>query len=228
MRCSRGGNVGIYGGSFGTITPSFDYAGRAGNTEYFFTGRGFTSNLGIENPTDIATLHRAHQHIVELGREAAEVFGAELTTRHAGTMIVSSEWLRALEIEIARVSSPGILPPSTAIPALPGGRVYTTGGNPANAAPLTEVMAQANIELTRRIVAKPLPETKAEKPKPVVADKAAPVPPRAPDRTKHRLLAGRPPGDDRHCTWPGWSGRTADDGGAYVSGQSSYRRSLRA
>jgi outer membrane receptor protein involved in Fe transport len=47
-----GGNVGIYGGSFGTLTPSFDYAGRTGNTEYFFTGRGFTSNLGIENPTN--------------------------------------------------------------------------------------------------------------------------------------------------------------------------------
>ena len=47
-----GGNVGIYGGSFGTLTPSFDYAGRASNTEYFVTGRGFTSNLGIENPTD--------------------------------------------------------------------------------------------------------------------------------------------------------------------------------
>ena len=47
-----GGNVGIYGGSFGTLTPSFDYGGRSGNTEYFFNGRGFTSNLGIENPTD--------------------------------------------------------------------------------------------------------------------------------------------------------------------------------
>ena len=47
-----GGNVGIYGGSFGTLTPSFDYGGRSGNTEYFVTGRGFTSNLGIENPTD--------------------------------------------------------------------------------------------------------------------------------------------------------------------------------
>ena len=48
----QGGSVGIYGGSFGTLTPSFDYGGRSGNTEYFFTGRGFTSNLGIENPTD--------------------------------------------------------------------------------------------------------------------------------------------------------------------------------
>jgi outer membrane receptor protein involved in Fe transport len=48
----QGGSIGVYGGSFGTLTPSFEYGGRTGNTEYFFTGRGFTSNLGIENPTD--------------------------------------------------------------------------------------------------------------------------------------------------------------------------------
>ena len=48
----QGGKVGIYGGSFSTLTPSFDYGGRVGTTEYFVSGRGFTSNLGIENPTD--------------------------------------------------------------------------------------------------------------------------------------------------------------------------------
>jgi outer membrane receptor protein involved in Fe transport len=47
----QGGSVGIYGGSFGTLTPSVEYGGRIGTTEYFFTGRGFTSNLGVENPT---------------------------------------------------------------------------------------------------------------------------------------------------------------------------------
>ena len=54
----QGGSVGVYGGSFGTVTPSFEYGGRAGATEYFFTGRGFTSNLGIENPT--ASRHAIH------------------------------------------------------------------------------------------------------------------------------------------------------------------------
>ena len=54
----QGGNVGIYGGSFSTLTPSFDYGGRTDNTEYFFTGRGFTSNLGIENPT--SSTHAIH------------------------------------------------------------------------------------------------------------------------------------------------------------------------
>jgi outer membrane receptor protein involved in Fe transport len=47
----QGGSVGVYGGSFDTLTPSIEYGGRIGTTEYFFTGRGFTSNLGIENPT---------------------------------------------------------------------------------------------------------------------------------------------------------------------------------
>ena len=48
----QGGSVGIYGGSFGTLSPSFEYGGRVATTEYFVTGRGFTSNLGIQNPTD--------------------------------------------------------------------------------------------------------------------------------------------------------------------------------
>lgn len=47
----QGGRAGVYGGSFGTVTPGFEYGGRVGATEYFVSGRGFTSNLGIENPT---------------------------------------------------------------------------------------------------------------------------------------------------------------------------------
>jgi outer membrane receptor protein involved in Fe transport len=49
---TQGGQVSMYGGSFNTYSPSFDYGGRFGTTEYFVTGRGFTSALGIENPTD--------------------------------------------------------------------------------------------------------------------------------------------------------------------------------
>jgi outer membrane receptor protein involved in Fe transport len=56
----QGGSVGIYGGSFGNVTPSFEYGGRAGNTEYFVTGRYFGSDLGIENPTPSS--HAIHDH----------------------------------------------------------------------------------------------------------------------------------------------------------------------
>jgi outer membrane receptor protein involved in Fe transport len=48
---TQGGEVGIYGGSHDTVTPYFNYGGRVGTTEYFFSARGLTDNLGIENPT---------------------------------------------------------------------------------------------------------------------------------------------------------------------------------
>ena len=45
------GHVGIYGGSRGTFTPSIEYGGTVGQTQYFVTGRFFESNIGLENPT---------------------------------------------------------------------------------------------------------------------------------------------------------------------------------
>jgi outer membrane receptor protein involved in Fe transport len=55
-----GGSVSIYGGSQSTITPSFDYGGSVGDTQYFFTGRGNWNNLGIENTTSAA--NALHDH----------------------------------------------------------------------------------------------------------------------------------------------------------------------
>ena len=49
------GSIGVYGGSQGTITPTFEYGGKSGNTEYFFAGREFQNFLGLENPTANAT-----------------------------------------------------------------------------------------------------------------------------------------------------------------------------
>ena len=43
------GNVGIYGGSRGTFTPSIEYGGTIGQTQYFITGRYFQSDIGLEN-----------------------------------------------------------------------------------------------------------------------------------------------------------------------------------
>jgi hypothetical protein len=60
-----GGSVSVYGGSFGTISPSFEYGGVKGNTEYFVTGRFFQSNLGLENPTGAAN---ANHDTTDLGR----------------------------------------------------------------------------------------------------------------------------------------------------------------
>jgi hypothetical protein len=54
------GSISLYGGSRETFTPSFDYGGSVGDTQYFVTARGNWNSLGIENPT--STLNAIHDH----------------------------------------------------------------------------------------------------------------------------------------------------------------------
>jgi hypothetical protein len=44
-----GGVVDIYGGSWGTVSPSIEYGGSEGQTAYFLTGRYLESGQGLEN-----------------------------------------------------------------------------------------------------------------------------------------------------------------------------------
>lgn len=48
---NNSGTVSVYGGSRQTITPSVEYGGTAGSTQYFVSGRYFGTGLGLENPT---------------------------------------------------------------------------------------------------------------------------------------------------------------------------------
>src|SRR5664279_6036877 len=48
---NNSGSVSVYGGSHGPITPSVEYGGTVGQTQYFVSGRFLQNNLGIENPT---------------------------------------------------------------------------------------------------------------------------------------------------------------------------------
>ena len=47
----EGGSVSLYGGSFGTIRPSFAASGSSGPLSYFINGSYDHNDLGIENPT---------------------------------------------------------------------------------------------------------------------------------------------------------------------------------
>jgi outer membrane receptor protein involved in Fe transport len=47
----NGGQVGIYGGSYDTFRPSFEYGGSQGKWDYFVDGSFDQNSLGIENPT---------------------------------------------------------------------------------------------------------------------------------------------------------------------------------
>src|SRR5246500_2911862 len=55
-----GGSVSLYGGSRQTISPSFEYGGVEGKTDYFVTGRYLSTGLGLENP--ISSLNAIHDH----------------------------------------------------------------------------------------------------------------------------------------------------------------------
>jgi opacity protein-like surface antigen len=55
-----GGSVSIYGGSRETITPSFEYGGVEGKTDYYVTGRFLGTGLGLENP--ISSPDAIHDH----------------------------------------------------------------------------------------------------------------------------------------------------------------------
>jgi len=53
-----GGEVSLYGGSYDTIEPSFQYGNTTGKLTYYFTGEYLHNDLGIENPTSsIRPLH---------------------------------------------------------------------------------------------------------------------------------------------------------------------------
>ena len=46
-----GGSVDLYAGSWGTVSPSIEYGGSEGRTQYFLTGRYLESGQGLENAT---------------------------------------------------------------------------------------------------------------------------------------------------------------------------------
>jgi outer membrane receptor protein involved in Fe transport len=50
-----GGEVGVYGGSYDTFRPSFEYGGSEGKFNYFIDGSYDHNELGVENPTGSST-----------------------------------------------------------------------------------------------------------------------------------------------------------------------------
>ena len=51
----QGGEVSLYGGSYGTVRPSFELGGSTGNLSYFTDGSYDHNAIGIENPTPSST-----------------------------------------------------------------------------------------------------------------------------------------------------------------------------
>jgi outer membrane receptor protein involved in Fe transport len=120
-----GGSVSVYGGSQSTITPSFDYGGSVGDTQYFFSGRGNWNNLGIENPT--SSINALHDH-TDQGKFFAYVSTAINDTQRVS--VISGASYSAFQIP----NNPNqpVFPDSNGI--LPNGLGLTTLANLANSA----------------------------------------------------------------------------------------------
>jgi outer membrane receptor protein involved in Fe transport len=65
-----GGAVTMYGGEHEWLQPSFEFGGRVGQVDYFFTGEFLHNTVGIENPTgstepihDLTNQHRGFAYI---------------------------------------------------------------------------------------------------------------------------------------------------------------------
>ena len=74
-----GGAVSMYGGSHEWLQPSFEYGGRVGAVDYFFTGDYLHNGIGIENPT--GSYHPLHDR-TDQGRGFSYISGIiDPTTR---------------------------------------------------------------------------------------------------------------------------------------------------
>jgi outer membrane receptor protein involved in Fe transport len=51
IESTPGGNIDLYGGTWGTFSPSIEYGGESDQTQYFVTGRYLETGQGLENAT---------------------------------------------------------------------------------------------------------------------------------------------------------------------------------
>jgi outer membrane receptor for ferrienterochelin and colicin len=114
----NGGTAEIYGGSYDTIRPSFEYAGSSGKLSYFIDGSYDHNALGIENPT--ASHDAIHDNTDQYKTFAYLSYVLDDTSRinFMGSLSYS-------DFEVP--NTPG-LPVGTA----PGGNAWNSTAGPAN------------------------------------------------------------------------------------------------
>ena len=118
-----GGEVSIYGGSYSTVTPSFNYGGSVDNTQYFFSGRGNFNDLGIENTT--SSVNALHDH-TDQGKFFAYVSTAINDTQRVSVMSGASY----STFQIPNNPNQSVFPDSNMM--LPNGLGQTSLSNLAN------------------------------------------------------------------------------------------------
>lgn len=101
---TQGGSVSLYGGSFGTLSPSFEYGGSSGNTQYFVTGRYMQNNEGLENA--MPTVDPIHDHT-----EQGKFFGYVSTLLGESNRLTYMTGVSISQFQIPNVAGSPPLPP---------------------------------------------------------------------------------------------------------------------
>jgi outer membrane receptor protein involved in Fe transport len=104
-----GGSVSIYAGGRQTVTPSIEYGGVVGQTEYFFIGRYLANSVGIENPTPM--LNAIHDRT-----EQQRFFGYASTILDETTRVVTMTGAYTAKFQIP--NRPGLSPAFCSDPTL--------------------------------------------------------------------------------------------------------------
>lgn len=87
------GQVDLYGGSQGTISPSVEYGGTTGNTQYFVTGRYLQSDEGLESATP--TTNPIHDHTTQ---EKFFGYGSTLIGNNSRLTYMGGAWVGEFQI----------------------------------------------------------------------------------------------------------------------------------
>jgi outer membrane receptor protein involved in Fe transport len=123
-----GGEVSMYGGSYDTIRPSFEYGGSQGKWNYFVDGSYDNNNLGIENPTSSSTpIHDNTEQYKSF------VYASRILSDTSRVSVMGSASYSTFEVP----NTPG-LPVGTA----PGGDPWST--NTFNSSALNENQIEQN------------------------------------------------------------------------------------
>ncbi len=110
---TNGGSVELYGGSYDTIRPSFEYAGSEGKWSYFIDGSYTHDNLGIENPAPSSV--PIHDYTDQY---KTFLYAADLIDESSRLVLMGSVSYSTFEIPI----DPGLQPVSASPAATPGSR----------------------------------------------------------------------------------------------------------
>jgi hypothetical protein len=89
----QGGNLDLYGGSWATLSPSLEYGGSAGSTQYFLSGRYLTSDQGLENA--MPTVDPIHDHT---SQERVFAYGATLLDDGDRLTYMTGAWAGRFQI----------------------------------------------------------------------------------------------------------------------------------